>query len=212
MRSELSVDFRLYLITDRKLFTDSQGLFTAVEGALKAGVKAVQLREKDLGIRELLAMAYQMRSLTRRYGARLVVNDRVDVAICAEADGVHLGQSGMPVHAVRKVVGGRLMIGSSTHTLDEAVTAEKEGADFMTFGPLYETPSKLRYGKPVRLEELRRLQDSVTIPVFGIGGVGKEKVKEVLASGAHGVAVIRGILGAADTRAAAQGFLEALGG
>jgi thiamine-phosphate pyrophosphorylase len=204
----MSVDFKIYLITDRKLFADSGEMFTAVEEALKAGVKAVQLREKDLPTRELLDMAYKMRGLTARHDAKLFINDRADIAMCVNADGVHPGQSSMPAYAVRKVVGDRMMIGVSTHNLDEALTAEREGADFITFGPIYPTPSKLKYGKPVGLEALKMVSEKVVIPVFGIGGIKPDNAKEVVNAGAYGVALIRGILGESDVKRAAESYLD----
>lgn len=202
------MDFKVYLITDRKLITHHASLITAVEDALRAGIKAVQLREKDLPIRELLDMAYRMRELTARYDAKLFVNDRVDVAMCAEADGIHLGQSGIPVHAARNIVGKRFMIGASTHNLEEALAAEKEGADFITFGPLYHTPSKRSYGEPVGTEALRAIKGKISIPVFGIGGIRAENLGDVIDSGACGVAVISGILGEADIKGAAEEYLK----
>ncbi len=205
------IGFKLYLITDRKLFADSGEMFAAVEEALKAGVKAVQLREKDLATRELLDMAYRMRELTARYNARLFINDRADIAMCVNADGVHLGQSSMPVYAARKVVGDKFMIGVSTHNLDEALTAEREGADFITFGPIYRTPSKLKYGRPVGIESLKIVAEKVSIPVFGIGGIKPDNVKEVVNAGAHGAALISGILGEHDVRKAAGNYLKILG-
>ncbi|WP_333654291.1 thiamine phosphate synthase [Dissulfurispira sp.] len=205
------IGFKLYLITDRKLFADSGEMFTAVEEALKAGVKAVQLREKDLPTRELLDMAYGMRELTARYNARLFINDRADIALCVGADGVHLGQSSMTAYAVRKVVGDKFMIGVSTHKLEEALTAEKEGADFITFGPIYPTPSKLKYGKPVGVESLKKIAERVVIPVFGIGGIKPDNAKEVVNAGAYGVALISGILGEVDITSAAKGYLKTLG-
>jgi len=205
------IGFKLYLITDRKLFADSGEMFTAVEEALKAGVKAVQLREKDLPTRELLDMAYGMRELTARYNARLFINDRADIALCVGADGVHLGQSSMTAYAVRKVVGDKFMIGVSTHNLEEALTAEKEGADFITFGPIYPTPSKLKYGKPVGVESLKKIAERVVIPVFGIGGIKPDNAKEVVNAGAYGVALISGILGEVDITSAAKGYLKTLG-
>lgn len=211
------IDFRLYLITDRMLFDNTRDsslvtckLLDAVEDALKAGIKAVQLREKDLPIRDLLVLAYRMRELTSRYNAKLFINDRVDVAMCAGADGVHLGQSGIPVHAVRKIVGKGLLIGASTHSIEEALTAEKEGADFITFGPVYATPSKLKYGQPVGISPLRDVSRRLSVPVFGIGGIRQDRVKEVLDTGAHGISVISGIFGGADVRGAALGFLASI--
>lgn len=202
------IDFRLYLITDRKLFTDRGSLFGGVENALRAGVKAVQLREKDLPIRDLLDMAYGMRELTAGYGARLFVNDRVDVAMCVNADGVHLGQAGIPVHAVRSTVGNTMMIGASTHNLDEALMAEKEGADFITFGPLWHTESKRKYGEPVGIEALRSVTQRTSLAVFGIGGIKTENIQDVMNSGARGIALISGILGNADSKGAAEKYLR----
>lgn len=204
------IDFKLYLITDKKLFTNDYSLFTAVEDALKAGVKAVQLREKDLPIRELLDMAYRMREITSRYNAKLFVNDRVDVALCVNADGVHLGQSGIPVHAVRKITAEKLLIGASTHNAEEALAAQEEGADFITFGPVYATPSKAEYGKPAGIESLKSAIGKTSIPVFGIGGIKTDTVKEVIHSGAYGIALIRGILGEIDIKGAAAKYLEIL--
>ncbi len=190
------IDFRLYLITDRKLFADSNEMFAAVEETLKGGVKAVHLREKDLGIRELLEMAYKMREITKKYKAKLFINDRVDIALAVGADGVHLGQSSMPPSAVRKIVKDKLMIGVSTHGIKEAREAEKSGADFITLGPIYKTPSKMKYGKPVGIEMLRNVKSDVSIPVFAIGGIKEDNVKEVMDAGADGIALISGILGA----------------
>ncbi|HAK89620.1 MAG TPA: thiamine phosphate synthase [Nitrospiraceae bacterium] len=213
------MDFKLYLITDRKLFADSGLMFAAVEEALKAGVRAVQLREKDLPTRELLYMAYKMRGLTAKYSAGFFINDRVDIALCVDADGVHLGQNSIPAYAVRKAVNAsrithhasRFLIGVSTHNSEEAVIAEMEGADFVTFGPIYHTPSKLKYGEPVGLESLKKVKEKISIPIFGIGGIKSDNAKEVIDAGAYGAAVISGILIEADTASAAEKYLKILG-
>ncbi len=205
------IDFNLYLITDRKLFTNHYSLFTSVEGALKAGIKAVQLREKDLPTRELLHMAYGMRDLTTRYGAKLFINDRLDIAMCVNADGIHLGQSSIPAYAVRKVVGDKMMLGVSTHNLQEALEAEKEGADFITFGPIYHTPSKVKYGDPLGLEPLIEVKEKISIPILGIGGIKIDNAKDVIDAGAHGIAVISGILGASDIKNITEIYLKTIG-
>jgi thiamine-phosphate pyrophosphorylase len=202
------VDFRLYLITDRKLFNGSDAFFQAVEGALKAGVKTVQLREKDLPTRELLTMAYGMRELTSEYCAKLFMNDRTDIALCVGADGVHLGHESMPFYAVRKIAGDGFIIGVSTHSLKEAHVAEEEGADFITFGPLYQTPSKLKYGAPVGLEALNKVAGEIGIPVFGIGGIKLDTINAVMKSGSHGIAVISGVLGEDDVKTAAGHYMK----
>lgn len=206
------IDFRLYLITDRKLFSDNYSLFNAVEEALKVGVKSVQLREKDLPARELLDMAYKMRELTARYEARLFINDRVDIALSVDADGVHLGQLSMPAYAARKAVhASRFLIGVSTHNLQEALLAEKEGADFITFGPVYPTPSKLKYGIPVGIKSLKVVAEKLNIPVFGIGGIKPDNVREIINAGACGIAVISGILGESNIKNASEMYLNRLG-
>lgn len=205
------MDFRLYLITDGSLFAGEDALLAAVEGALKSGVKAVQLRDKHLSIRQLLALAYRMRELTARYQAKLFINDRADIALSVGADGVHLGQAGMPPFAVRKFAGERLLVGVSTHSIKEAEIAQREGADFITFGPLYATPSKLRYGSPVGLDALRMVRGEISLPVFGIGGIKTDNTGDVLEAGADGVAVISGILGKTDSAGAAEKYLQLLG-
>ncbi|MBF0558408.1 MAG: thiamine phosphate synthase [Nitrospirae bacterium] len=204
------MDFSLYLITDRKLFADDDSFFAAIEAALRGGLRAVQLREKDLPTRELLAMAHGMRALASKYGAKLFINDRTDVALCSGADGVHLGQACIPAYAARKIAGDRLLIGVSTHSLQEADIAEKEGADFITFGPLYQTPSKAKYGSPVGLAALNKVTEQIGIPVFGIGGIRPDSVNEVMECGVRGIAVISGILGASDIAAEAKNYLNTL--
>jgi len=207
---EETVDFKLYLITDRKLFPDDASFMAAMEKTLKGGVKAVQLREKDLAIRELLRMAYSLRELTARYGAKLFINDRVDVALAVDADGVHLGGSGMPAFAARKAAGEGMLIGVSTHSVEEAGKAEEEGADFVTFGPIFETPSKMKYGKPLGPDVLREASAKILIPVFAIGGIKKETAARVLACGAYGIALISAILGSAEIRSNTEECMRAL--
>lgn len=204
------VDFRLYLVTDRRQ-TKGRPLGEVVEECLGVGVKAVQLREKDLSAAELLALARPLRELTRRVGARLFLNDRVDVTLAVGADGVQLGHTSLPVSAVKAVAGSRLLIGASVHSLEEARAAELEGADFLVFGPVYDTPSKRPYGPAQGGSALMRVVKGVSLPVFAIGGITPERVDEVRRSGAHGVAVISAILAAERPAPAAKAFLDALG-
>lgn len=202
------INFKLYLITDRKLVSCHLSLVTAVKEALKAGVKAIQLREKDLGTRELLKLAYKMRALTKKYNAKLFINDRLDIALAVEAEGVHLAQNSIPADAVRKAVHAscgtqyalRFLIGVSTHSLKEAREAEKAGADFITLGPVYRTASKLKYGAPLGIDKLIQITRKVHIPVFAIGGVKNNRIEELRKAGAYGVAMISEIFGAEDIR------------
>lgn len=202
MRFDVGVDFRLYLITDRKVST--KPLPEAVRLALEGGVRAVQLREKDLPVRELLALAKELRGITKEFGAKLFINDRVDVAVAVHADGVHLGVQSMPPLAVRKVVGDEMLIGVSTHSREEAWSAETEGADFITFGPIFATPSKKIYGNPVGLDSLKSINKYISIPIFALGGVKSGKVYDILQQGAYGISMISGILSAPDIRKAAE--------
>jgi len=202
--------FKVYLITDRNVLAPAYSLPAAVEDALKGGVKAVQLREKDLGTRDLLDMAYRLKELTVRYGAKLFINDRVDIALAVDADGVHLGGSGMPASAARKAAGEGMLIGVSVHGITEAEKAVEEGADFITLGPIFETPSKMKYGNPLGTELLREVRAKIPVPVFAIGGIRKERVESVLEAGASGIALISAILGSEDIRSNTEEFMRLL--
>lgn len=201
------VDFKLYLITDRKQLIKSSHfsspishLLFAVRQALRGGVKAVQLREKDLGTRDLLKLACKMGDLTKKYNAKLFINDRLDIALAVGADGVHLTQSSIPADAVRKVVKKKLLIGVSTHSLEEAKEAEKAGADFITLGPIYKTPSKSKYGLPLGISKLKKISKGIRLPVFAIGGVKARRINKLSSAGAYGVAMISEIFGAEDIK------------
>src|SRR5438552_238859 len=193
---------RLILVTDRR--ATERDLATVVEAALDAGLPAVQLREKDLPGRPLLALAERLRAATARTGALLFVNDRIDVALAAGADGVQLGTGSVPVEVARRLLPPGALVGVSTHAPGEAATA----ADFGLFGPVWETPSKAGAQGAARLGDAVR---AAAIPVLAIGGVTAERVPAVRAAGAAGVAVIRAILAAPDPGAATRALLAALG-
>lgn len=203
------VDFSLYLITDRHQ-TSGQDLSAVVEAALAGGVRAVQLREKDLTPRELLVIARTMRELTGRYGAKLIINDRADIALAAGADGVHLGEASIPAAAARRILGPDRLIGVSCHNTEGALAAETSGADFITFGPVYPTPSKATYGPPVGVERLSETAELLRIPVFALGGIKRENTSEVMATGAAGVALISAIIAAGNPAEEARTFLSLL--
>ena len=201
------LNFNLYFVTDRKQ-TANRPLADVVQAALDGGVRAVQLREKDLEGRELYALAERLRALTRRYQARLLVNDRLDVALAVEADGVHLGQNSFAVEDARRLLGAEKLIGVSTHSQHEIAAAQE--ADFLVFGPVYYTPSKAAYGEPQGLDRLRAAVAHSAVPVFAIGGIKTERVAEVLETGAHGIAMISAISAATDPAQAAQALLQQL--
>ena len=201
------LNFRLYFVTDRKQ-TANRSLTDVVHAALDGGVRAVQLREKDLEGRELYALAEQLRALTLRYQAHLLVNDRLDVALAVEADGVHLGQHSFAVKNARRLLGAGKLIGVSTHSRQEITAAQ--GADFIVFGPVYYTPSKADYGEPQGLDRLRAAVVHSTVPVFAIGGIKTGRVPEILETGAHGIAMISAISAAPDPTQAARELLRQL--
>ena len=198
--------FSLYLITDRRQVSPGHTLLSAVEAALRGGVKAVQLREKDLSAAALLPLARQMRELTHAYQALLLINDRIDVALACRADGVHLGGHSLPTDVARQLLGPDRLIGVSTHHLQEIAVAEHQGADFVTFGPVFATPSKALFGSPQGLAALHAACLRTALPVYALGGIKLEHKGEALAAGAAGIALISGILAQADPAAAALSF------
>jgi len=191
----------LYYITDRKALParrggEGQDVLPVIEAAIRAGVDMIQIRERDLPTRELLALVERALALAANTPTRILVNDRLDVAQAAGA-GLHLPAHSFPVAAVRRRVGRGLLIGASTHNLDELQAAEQGGADFAVFGPVFATSSKPArplggpdYGPPVGLEKLSEAVRAVRIPVLALGGVTLENAKECLRAGAAGVAAI----------------------
>ena len=199
----------LTLVTDRTQ-TRGRDLAAVVTECLAAGLPAVQAREKDLGAADLGALCHRLRELTRAHRARLVVNDRVDVALAVAADGVQRTHASLPVDEIRRIAGIRLSIGASVHSLEDAIDAEVRGADWVTFGPVYDTPSKRRWGAPQGLERLAKVAATLRIPVVAIGGITPERVTATRAAGAAGVAAIAAILDTDSPGDATKRFLEAL--
>ena len=200
------LNFNLYLITDRHQ-TGGRPLLTVVEEALQAGIKAIQLREKDLSAKELFELAQNLRRLTRQYHARFFINDRVDIAMAVEADGVHLGQKSFSAKDVKRIF-PKAIIGVSTHSLDEAKKAEADEADFITIGPIFYTPSKAGYGEPLGVEVIKQVRKEIRIPVFAVGGIKEDNARDVIDAGADGIAVISAVMGAADVGEAVREMLK----
>jgi thiamine-phosphate pyrophosphorylase len=202
-------NFVLYLITDRKA-TRGRDLCSVVEQALDGGVKAVQLREKDLDGKELFALADKLSLLCQRYQAQLFVNDRVDVALAVDATGVQLGNSSLSIETARRLLGPTRLIGYSTHSAAEAKEAECNGADFVLFGPVYFTPSKAQFGAPQGGPLLRQAVAATTLPVFAIGGINSDNLPATMATGCRGIALISAIISAEDPAAVASAMLKSL--
>lgn len=204
------VDFRVYLITDRREAV-GRPLVEVVKRAVQAGIRGVQLREKDLSGRELYSLAQELRNVTAESGARLLINDRADIAAAVGADGVHLTHESISPKHARRLLGPAGLIGQSTHSTEEARKAEEEGADFVTFGPIFATPSKLKYGPPLGTEALASVREKVRIPIFAIGGIKTHNIKDVLNAGAYGVALISAVMGAEDVEGAVSSLLRETG-
>lgn len=202
----------LCLVTDRGLAGGRPEL-DVVLSAVAGGVDLVQIREKDLPGRELLALALQIVKGVRTSGARVrvVVNGRLDVALAAKAAGVHLPAEGLPVRAVRERVGKKFLIGRSVHSVQEARQAGKEGADYLFFGPVFPTPSKAAYGPPQGAAILRKVTAAVRIPVWAIGGINVETSVELAGIPIAGVAVVSSLMTSPDPLAAARALKDAVG-
>lgn len=204
-----SVNFRLLLVTDRHQL-HGRPLSTVLSQAIMAGVPAIQLRERDLPTRELLSLAQEVHALTAPRAIPLILNDRVDLVLALNLDGVHLRADSLPVSAVRRLIGPDRLIGISTHSVEEVRRANHAGADYVIFGPIFDTPSKRSFGPPLGLDALADACRESTIPVFAIGGITSERVREVRRVRAHGVAVIGALLTRDDIGASAREFSDAL--
>ena len=202
-------ELRLCLVTDRTL-TRGRELDAVAAECLAAGLPAIQVREKDLSAADLAVLCRRLRALTRDAGATLIVNDRVDVALAVGADGVQRTHASLPIEDIRAVADKRLRIGASVHLLEDAIAAEASGADWIVFGPIYDTPSKRSFGPPQGLARLARVAAAVRVPLIAIGGITPERVGDVRAAGATGVAVISAILAADSPADATRRFLDRL--
>ena len=202
-------DFDLYLVTDRNQ-TGGRDLLWVLEQALDGGVKAIQLREKDLSGRDLFSLAEKVCKLCQAYNAALFINDRIDVVLAVDAAGVQLGQTSLSVVTTRALLGPQKTIGASTHSLQEARKAEQNGADFVLFGPVYFTASKAAYGAPQGLPALKTIVDNISLPVYAIGGIKPENIESTKKLGVRGVALISAIVSAESPKEAAAKMLRQL--
>ena len=207
-RANLPERLAVYLVADPE--QTERDLVEAVTAALDNGVTCVQLRAKRLGGHEAFVLAGRLRDLSRSRNALFVVNDRVDLALAAHADGVHLGVHDLPVEAARAIAGPDLIVGYSPQTVDQAADARRQGADYVGIGPVFATASKDDAGQPIGIAGLVEHVRAAGIPAVGIGGITPDNAAEVIRAGADGVAVIRAILAASDPGAAASRLARAV--
>ncbi len=197
---------RLYLITDRTLFPTQAGFLKKIDVLLAAGIKMLQIREKDLCAKDLFSLACRLREMTRAYECLLLINDRIDIAQACDADGVHLGENSLPTATARTLLGTDKIIGVSTHDEDALAKAAREGADFATFGPVFHTPSKAQYGPPKGLDSLAQACRKKDLPIYALGGIKTTHTLPVKAAGAYGIAAISALLTAENPHETCLGF------
>jgi thiamine-phosphate pyrophosphorylase len=205
-----NMDFTLYLVTDRR-WLGERTLWDGVEEAIRGGATLVQLREKKISSKEYLELAQKVKTVTDRHDIPLIINDRIDIALAIDADGVHLGPEDLPVPIARKLLGDGKIIGSSAASVDEALLFQAQGADYLGVGAVFPTATK-RGTEKVGLEDLRGIKSAVHIPVVAIGGINAENAKPVMETGVDGVAVVSAIMDQTDIREAARQLLSVLKG
>ncbi len=201
------VNWRLYGKTHAQLSRGRSHL-AVIQAAIAGGATVVQYREKEGTTRQMIEEARALRELARRAGVPFIVNDRVDIALAVDADGVHVGQDDMPAPLARKLMGPEKIIGVSATNLEEALQAERDGADYIGAGPIFATPTKPDAAPPIGLEGLAEICRRVSIPVVAIGGINHENAGSVIEAGADGVAVVSAIVAAPDVEAAARRLRE----
>lgn len=206
--SKEKISYRLYLVSDQKALK-GRSFIESLEQAIKGGVTVLQLRDKEASSKEFYQRALEVKKLTEKYQIPLIINDRIDIALAVDAEGVHLGQQDLPVSVARGLIGPGKILGASTATLKEAEKAEAEGADYIGVGALFPTETKSNTRR-VSLDQLKLIKDSVSIPVVGIGGISQHNLESIIHTGVDGVAVVSAILGKEDIQRAAKNLTKFL--
>jgi len=205
-----SIDLALYVVTDRGILGEKD-LMKSIEQAILGGATVVQLREKNISTLAFHNIAVEVKKVTSKYKVPLIINDRIDIALSSQADGLHIGQDDMPLEIARKILGKEKIIGVSVRNLSEAMIAEKKGADYLGVGAVFPTGSKSD-ATLVGLAELKRIKEKVKIPVVAIGGINETNTKEVMEHKADGVAVISAVFSKEDITDASKALLKIIRG
>jgi len=195
-------NWKLYVIIDKDV-AKSKDIAKVAEAAIKGGADVIQLRDKTSTDREIVKAALAIRGITRSHKIPFIINDRVDIVITADADGVHLGQDDLPVNAARAIIGKNKLIGVSTHSLEQAIKAQEDGADYIGTGPVYATPAKPAHN-PLGVGLLKEIKEKIDIPFVAIGGINKDNINLVLRSGASAVCVARSAIDTDDVENATK--------
>lgn len=207
MKEKLN-DIDLYFITDSRL--TGRTVLEDVGSAIHAGVKIIQYREKDLTTREMIDEAEKICRLCRENDVLFIINDRVDIALAVDADGVHLGNEDMPYEAARRILGNTKIIGLTVHDVGEAIEAERIGADYIGISPIFETTTKPDAGTPAGIDLIKYIKKAVKIPFVAIGGINQDNIKSVLEAGARSIAVISAIVTKDDVEKECKKFREVI--
>lgn len=202
------IDYSLYLVTDRKLMSTST-LEEAVGQAIAGGVTLVQLREKDTSSLEFYEMAAKVKQVTDRHNIPLIIDDRADIAVAVDAAGVHVGQSDIPARRVRSVIGKDKILGVSASTFDEAVQAQRDGADYLGVGAMFATKTKTD-ATVVSMEELKKIREAVSLPIVAIGGINGKMLPLLEGTGIDGVAVVSALMASNNITAEAEKLKKAV--
>lgn len=205
----MDVNYKLYLVTDRN-FLNGRSLKECVEDSIKGGVTLVQVREKDVSSRQFYNIAKEVQEVTSKYNVPLIINDRIDIALAINADGVHLGQSDMPIEIARKILGKDKIIGISAGNIEEALEAQNKGADYLGLGTTFFTGTKKDINKPIGLDGLKELTKNIKIPSVAIGGINETNSKSVMETGVNGISVISAILNNDDIKTATENLYNKL--
>ena len=200
-----NLDLSLYLVTDKS--DDVEKFLKTIEEAIKGGVSVVQIREKTADTLDFYNLALKVKKITTKYNVPLIINDRVDVALAIDADGVHVGQSDMPCDVTRKLVGPNKIVGVSAATIDEAKKAEKDGADYIGTGAVFPTSTKDDAPK-ITKKELKEVVDSINIPVVAIGGITIDNASELIDTGIAGLSVVSAIMSSDNPKESSEKLLN----
>ena len=201
-----SINYSLYLVTDRDVLK-GRDLCKSVEEAILGGVTLVQLREKNISTLEFYNIAISLKKITDKYNIPLIINDRLDIALAVDAAGVHIGQSDIPGEITRKLLGKDKILGISASTLNEAIKAQMDGADYIGVGSIFQTSTK-NDADSVSINDLKVIKEKVSIPIVAIGGINKENIKLLKDTNINGVAVVSAILGKENIKEEAKMFLK----
>ncbi|CUO21792.1 thiamine phosphate synthase [Clostridium disporicum] len=201
-------ELKLYLVTDSDILRD-RDFYKSIEAALKGGVTMLQLREKNASGKEFLKKAVRLRELTRKYDVKFIINDRVDIAMLCDADGVHVGQSDIPADKVRQLLGPNKIIGVSARTVEEARTAKENGADYLGVGAMFTTTTKLD-AKAISIEKLMEIKENVNLPIVAIGGLNLNNIEMLKQCNIDGYAVVSAILKAEDINTECEKWIDAI--